>query len=75
MRYLVAGLALIAAEVAAVAYWWTSEAWDCGVQCSTSQEAARWAVLVLPILLVALVVVALLRFVARVRRERRERSA
>ena len=61
MRYLVAGLALIAAEAAVVAYWWTSEAWDCGVQCSTSQQAAGWTALALPVLLVGLVVVALVR--------------
>jgi hypothetical protein len=61
MRYLGAGFALVAAEVVAVAYWWQSEAWDCGVHCSTSQQAARWTVMALPILLVGLVVVALVR--------------
>lgn len=70
MRYLVAALVLVAAEALAVAYWWTSEAWDCGVQCSTSQEAARWLVLVPPVLLVALIVVALVRRVASLIRER-----
>ena len=68
MRYLVTGLALVAAEVAVVAYWWDSEAWDCGIHCSTSQQAAGWAALALPILLVGLVVVPLVRGLRRKRR-------
>jgi len=36
MRYLVTGIALVAAEVAVVAYWWHSEAWDCGIHCSAT---------------------------------------
>jgi TRAP-type C4-dicarboxylate transport system permease small subunit len=71
MRYLVAGLALVAAEVMAVVYWWSSEAWDCGVHCSADQEAAGWTVLVLPILLMGLTVVALVRGLTRLRRQRR----
>jgi hypothetical protein len=70
MRLLVAGVALAAAEVVAVAYWWSSEAWDCGVQCSADQEAAGWAALVFLILLTGLVLVALVRGVTRLRRGR-----
>ena len=44
-----------------VAYRWTSEAWDCGVHCSTSQQAAGWTGLVLPILVLGLIVVAVAR--------------
>lgn len=61
MRYLVAGLVLVAAEIAVVAYYWTSEAWDCGVHCSTAQQAAGWTALVLPILVLGLIVVAVVR--------------
>ena len=61
MRYLVAGLVLVAAEIAVVAYYWTSEAWDCGVHCSTSQQAAGWTALVLPILVLGLIVFAVVR--------------
>jgi fucose 4-O-acetylase-like acetyltransferase len=75
VRYLIAGLALVAAEVAAVAYWWTSEAWDCGVQCSTSQEAAGWAALLLPVLIIVLVLVALVRKTASLRHARRDGGA
>ena len=75
MRYLIAGLVLVVAEVAVLAYWWTSEAWDCGVQCSASQEAAGWAALLLPVLLVALVLVALVRKTASLLRERRDGEA
>jgi hypothetical protein len=74
MRYLIAGLVLVGAEVAAVAYWYTSEAWDCGVQCSTSQEASGWAALLLPVLLVVLVLVALVRKTGSLRREPRDRG-
>jgi hypothetical protein len=61
MRYLIAGLALVAAEIAVLAYWYTSEAWDCGVHCSTSQQAAGWIGLVLPILVLGVIVVAVVR--------------
>jgi hypothetical protein len=65
MRYLWVGLALVAAEVVAVAYWWSSEAWDCGVHCSADQEAAGWAALLLPALLMVLVAVVLARRLTR----------
>jgi MYXO-CTERM domain-containing protein len=67
MRYLLAGVAFVAAEIAAIAYWYSSEAWDCGVQCSTGQQAAGWVALVLPILLIGLVGVALVRKLRRSR--------
>jgi hypothetical protein len=65
MRYLIAGVALVAVEIAAIAYWYTSEAWDCGVHCSTDQQAAGWVALVLPILLIGWVGVALVRKLSR----------
>ena len=65
MRYLMTGLALVAAEVAVVAYWWHSEAWDCGIHCSATQRGAGWTALALPILLIGLVVVALVRALRR----------
>jgi hypothetical protein len=61
MRYLLAGVALVAVEIAVVAYWYTSEAWDCGVHCSTSQQASGWIGLVLPILVLGVIVVAIVR--------------
>jgi hypothetical protein len=44
-----------------LSYWYTSEAWDCGVHCSTSQHAAGWIGLVLPILVLGVIVVAVVR--------------
>lgn len=64
--YLLVAVVLVAVEVAAMTYWYESEAWDCGVHCSADQQAAGWVALVLPILAVGLAVVALVRL----RRER-----
>ena len=73
-RYLLAALVVVVAEVVVATYWWRSEGWDCGIHCSTAQQATGWAAGLLPILAVGLLAMAIVRWFGR-RRNADERGA